>query len=111
MAQRVLRDRPVRRAISLIDFFSRKRSVRIFVFRPLVITSATRPKIRQGRSNTLVSFKSASLRSGGQYWSARTVQMRRKDGTAIWIHLQGTPLKERPGESLWMMTDVTEQHV
>lgn len=37
------------------------------------------------------------------------VQMRRSDGTGIWIHLQGTPLKERPGEALWMMTDVTAQ--
>jgi diguanylate cyclase (GGDEF)-like protein/PAS domain S-box-containing protein len=38
------------------------------------------------------------------------VQMRHHDGSTIWIHLQGTPLKERPGESLWLMTDVTAQH-
>lgn len=40
-----------------------------------------------------------------------TVQMLRRDGTRIWIHLQGSPLKTRPGESLWMMTDVTAQHL
>lgn len=39
------------------------------------------------------------------------VQMQKKDGSRIWIHLQGTPLTERPGESLWMMTDVTSQHL
>lgn len=39
------------------------------------------------------------------------VQMQRKDGTALWIHLQGSPLRERPGESQWMMTDVTAQHL
>ena len=38
------------------------------------------------------------------------VQMNRKDGSPIWLHLQGTPLKERPGEALWMMTDMTTQH-
>ncbi|MDG0853331.1 diguanylate cyclase domain-containing protein [Roseateles puraquae] len=37
-------------------------------------------------------------------------KMRRKDGSTIWIQLQGTLLKEHPGESLWMMTDVTAQH-
>lgn len=39
------------------------------------------------------------------------VPLRRKDGTVIWIHLQGSPLRERPGESQWMMTDVTAQHL
>lgn len=39
------------------------------------------------------------------------VRLRRKDGSPIWIHLQGSPLMERPGESQWMMTDVTAQHL
>lgn len=39
------------------------------------------------------------------------VQMLHKNGTPIWIHLHGTPLKERQGEALWMMTDVTSQHL
>lgn len=50
----------------------------------------------------------SAFAEGREYLSQ--VQMRRKDGSAVWIHLQGTPLKARPGESLWMMTDVTAQH-
>jgi diguanylate cyclase (GGDEF)-like protein/PAS domain S-box-containing protein len=50
----------------------------------------------------------AAFESGIDYITR--VQMRRKDGTPIWIHLQGSPLRERPGESMWMMTDVTSQH-
>lgn len=38
------------------------------------------------------------------------VRLRRKDGEDIWVHLQGTPLTARPGEALWMMTDITSQH-
>jgi diguanylate cyclase (GGDEF)-like protein/PAS domain S-box-containing protein len=37
------------------------------------------------------------------------LELRRKDGTPIWVHLQGSPLEERPNEALWMMTDVTAQ--
>lgn len=37
------------------------------------------------------------------------LELRRKDGTPIWVHLHGSPLKERPNEALWMMTDVTAQ--
>lgn len=39
------------------------------------------------------------------------VQLQRKDGSPIWIHLQGSPLMERPGESQWLMTDITAQHL
>lgn len=38
------------------------------------------------------------------------VCLRRKDGEDIWVHLQGTSLTARPGEALWMMTDITSQH-
>jgi diguanylate cyclase (GGDEF)-like protein/PAS domain S-box-containing protein len=39
------------------------------------------------------------------------IRMRRKDGSDIWVHLQGTPLTAKPGEALWMMTDVTSQQI
>ncbi len=38
------------------------------------------------------------------------LELRRKDGSPIWVHLQGSLLKEHPDEVLWMMTDVTAQH-
>lgn len=38
------------------------------------------------------------------------IPMVRKDGERLWIHLQGSGLKERPDEAIWMMTDVTSQH-
>ncbi len=45
----------------------------------------------------------------GQDYIAK-LALRRKDGAPIWVHLQGSPLRERPDQALWMMTDVTAQH-
>ncbi|MGQ3055280.1 MAG: diguanylate cyclase domain-containing protein [Roseateles sp.] len=42
----------------------------------------------------------------GMTSSYRTqLQMRRKDGSAVWVDLSGAPLPD--GESLWLMTDIT----
>lgn len=38
------------------------------------------------------------------------LELQRKDGTPIWVHLQGSLLKEGKDRALWMMTDVTAQH-
>jgi diguanylate cyclase (GGDEF)-like protein/PAS domain S-box-containing protein len=35
-------------------------------------------------------------------------QMRRKDGSAIWVDASGFMLAPHSGESMWMMTDITE---
>lgn len=51
---------------------------------------------------------SAAFAHGKDYITE--VRLRRKDGQDIWVHLQGTSLKARPGEALWMMTDITPQH-
>lgn len=48
--------------------------------------------------------------AAGQDYIAQ-LELRRKDGSPIWVHLQGSPLKERPDEVLWMMTDVSAQHL
>jgi diguanylate cyclase (GGDEF)-like protein/PAS domain S-box-containing protein len=50
----------------------------------------------------------AAFASGHEYITKLALQ--RKDGSPIWVHLQGSPLKARPDEALWMMTDVTAQH-
>lgn len=50
------------------------------------------------------------LRAGGRFRTQ--VQMRRKDGSLIWVDLSGVELPgasdEHTGESLWMMVDITQ---
>ena len=50
------------------------------------------------------------LKAGGRYRTQ--LQMRRKDGSALWVDLAGVYLPgatpERSGESLWMMVDITQ---
>jgi diguanylate cyclase (GGDEF)-like protein/PAS domain S-box-containing protein len=46
------------------------------------------------------------LRSGDRYRSQ--LQMRRKDGSLIWVDLSGVQLPGSGEESLWMMVDITQ---
>lgn len=50
------------------------------------------------------------LRAGGRFRTQ--LQMRRKDGSLIWVDLSGVQLPAAPGglgdESLWMMVDITQ---
>ena len=59
---------------------------------------------------TLGALAYPQLRAGGRFRSQ--LQMRRKDGSLIWIDLSGVDLPgathERAGESLWMMVDITQ---
>lgn len=47
----------------------------------------------------------AALAAGDTYRTQ--LQMRRKDGSAIWIDASGMLMPTHPGESLWMMVDIT----
>ncbi len=82
----VLRARPVRLAISLIDLPSRKRSVLIFVLILMVITLEPRPKSRQGRLNTLVNLQSALRFLDDRNSSARTINANELSITLQWLH-------------------------
>ena len=59
---------------------------------------------------TLGALAYAQLKAGGRFRTQ--VQMRRKDGSLIWVDLSGVELPvasgERAGESLWMMVDITQ---
>jgi len=48
----------------------------------------------------------ALLAAGGRYRAQ--LPMRRKDGAPLWVDLSGTLLSADSGESLWLMTDITE---
>ncbi|KQW51537.1 hypothetical protein ASD88_02555 [Pelomonas sp. Root662] len=59
---------------------------------------------------TLGALAYPQLRAGGRFRTQ--LQMRRKDGTLIWVDLSGVELSgasgDRGGESLWMMVDITQ---
>ncbi|MGQ3053518.1 MAG: diguanylate cyclase domain-containing protein [Roseateles sp.] len=59
---------------------------------------------------TLGALAYPQLKSGGRFRTQ--VQMRRKDGSLIWVDLSGVDLpataSEPGGESLWMMVDITQ---
>jgi diguanylate cyclase (GGDEF)-like protein/PAS domain S-box-containing protein len=48
----------------------------------------------------------AQLRTGARFRTQ--LQMRRKDGTLIWVDLSGIELPGDGGTSLWMMVDITQ---
>ncbi len=55
---------------------------------------------------TLGAVAYPQMRAGGR--SRQHVQMRRKDGSLIWVDLAGVDLPGSDGESLWMMVDITQ---
>ena len=59
---------------------------------------------------TLGALAYPQLKAGGRFRTQ--LQMRRKDGSLIWVDLSGVNLPgasgERGGESLWMMVDITQ---
>lgn len=59
---------------------------------------------------TLGALAYPQLKAGGRFRTQ--LQMRRKDGSLIWVDLAGVELpavsSERGGESLWMMVDITQ---
>ncbi|MEO6278299.1 CHASE domain-containing protein [Roseateles sp.] len=46
------------------------------------------------------------IRAGGRFRTQ--LQMRRKDGSVIWVDLAGVELPGSGGETLWMMVDITQ---
>jgi len=51
-----------------------------------------------------------AMKHGAAY--KREIEMMRRDGTSIWVHLHGMLLQNSDGDSMWMMSDVTElKHV
>jgi diguanylate cyclase (GGDEF)-like protein/PAS domain S-box-containing protein len=55
---------------------------------------------------TLGAVAYPQMRAGGRFRTQ--VQMRRKDGTLIWVDLAGVELPGSDGASLWMMVDITQ---
>lgn len=55
---------------------------------------------------TLGALAYPQMRSGGRFRTQ--LQMRRKDGSLIWVDLAGVELPGSGGESLWMMVDITQ---
>ena len=59
---------------------------------------------------TLDALAFPQIQAGGRYRTQ--LQMRRKDGSLIWVDLAGVELPAAPGtpggESLWMMVDITQ---
>ncbi len=55
---------------------------------------------------TLGALAYPQMRAGGRFRTQ--LQMRRKDGTLIWVDLAGVELPGSDGASLWMMVDITQ---
>jgi diguanylate cyclase (GGDEF)-like protein/PAS domain S-box-containing protein len=55
---------------------------------------------------TLGALAYPQLRAGGRFRTQ--LQMRRKDGSLIWVDLAGVELPGSGGASLWMMVDITQ---
>lgn len=55
---------------------------------------------------TLGALAYPQLRAGGRFRTQ--AQMRRKDGSLIWVDLAGVELPGSDGASLWMMVDITQ---
>lgn len=71
----------------------------------------------EGRSIRMLYLDEASFRAVGlaaypvlfaNSLYRTQLQMTHKDGHAIWVDLQGTLLSGDTGESLWMISDITE---
>jgi len=56
---------------------------------------------------TLGAMAYPQMRAGGRFRTQQ--QMRRKDGTLIWVDIGGIELPGSGGESMWMMVDITQQ--
>lgn len=56
--------------------------------------------------HTLGALAYPQLRAGGRYRTQ--LQMRRKDGSPIWIDMAGVELPGSGGATLWMMLDITQ---
>jgi diguanylate cyclase (GGDEF)-like protein/PAS domain S-box-containing protein len=76
----------------------------------LLGTDARRLYIDDTSYETLGALAYPQLRAGGRFRTQ--LQMRRKDGSLIWVDLAGVELPALPGEpggeSLWMMVDITQ---
>jgi diguanylate cyclase (GGDEF)-like protein/PAS domain S-box-containing protein len=55
---------------------------------------------------TLGAVAYPQMRAGGRFRTQQ--QMRRKDGTLIWVDIAGIELPGSGGESMWMMVDITQ---
>jgi len=55
---------------------------------------------------TLGALAYPQMRAGGRFRTQ--LQMRRKDGSLIWVDLAGVELPGSDGASLWMMVDITQ---
>jgi len=55
---------------------------------------------------TLGAVAYPQIRAGGRFRTQ--LQMRRRDGTLIWVDLAGVALPGSGGETLWMMVDITQ---
>jgi len=55
---------------------------------------------------TLGAVAYPQMRAGGRFRTQ--LQMRRKDGTLIWVDMAGVELPGSDGASLWMMVDITQ---
>ncbi len=55
---------------------------------------------------TLGALAYPQLKAGGRFRTQ--LQMRRKDGSHIWVDLSGVDLPGSGGESLWMMVDISQ---
>ncbi|WP_458232911.1 CHASE domain-containing protein [Roseateles sp. P5_E8] len=55
---------------------------------------------------TMGALAYPQIRAGGRFRTQ--LQMRRKDGSLIWVDLAGVELPGSGGETLWMMVDITQ---
>ncbi|MFG6432532.1 CHASE domain-containing protein [Roseateles sp. LYH14W] len=76
----------------------------------LLGTDARRLYVDDTSYETLGALAYPQLRAGGRFRTQ--LQMRRRDGSLIWVDLAGVELPALPGEpggeSLWMMVDITQ---